>query len=102
MKIDLIQAIQSLVPTAQVVIIGTELSGIQWLEQNTIERPTDEAILEFLKLNPKATIKILASKLNLTTRAIEKQLANLKKENRLQRVGSAKKGEWVVNERGDL
>lgn len=63
---------------------------------------TDEAILEFLKLNPKATIKILAFKLNLTTRAIEKQLANLKKENRLQRVGSAKKGEWVVNEERDL
>lgn len=33
------------------------------------------------------------SKLNLTTRAIEKQLANLKKENRLQRVGSPKKWE---------
>lgn len=45
MKIELIQAIQSLVPTAQVVIIGTELSGIQWLEQNTVERPTNEAIL---------------------------------------------------------
>jgi phosphoglycolate phosphatase-like HAD superfamily hydrolase len=45
MKIELIQAIQSLVPTAQVVVIGTELSGIQWLEQNTAERPTNEAIL---------------------------------------------------------
>jgi predicted HTH transcriptional regulator len=42
------------------------------------------------------------SKLKLTARAIEKQLANRKKENRLQRVRSAKKDEWVVNERGDL
>jgi Fic family protein len=63
---------------------------------------TDEKILEFLKTNPKATIKILASKLNLTTRAIEKQLANLKKEGKLQRVGSARKGEWVVVEKEGL
>jgi Fic family protein len=63
---------------------------------------TDEKILEFLKTNPKATIKIVATTLNLTTRAIEKQLANLKKEGKLQRVGSARKGEWVVNDEGDL
>lgn len=80
--------------------ISSEISSDESSEINF--QSTDEAILEFLKLNPKATIKILASKLNLTTRAIEKQLANLKKENRLQRVGSAKKGEWMVNERGDL
>ncbi|MDY0120729.1 MAG: Fic family protein [Sulfurimonas sp.] len=63
---------------------------------------TDELILEFLQKNPKATIKILASTLNLTTRAIEKQLAKLKKEGKLQRVGSARKGEWVVNDGGNL
>lgn len=80
--------------------ISSEISSDKSSEISLIS--TDEAILEFLKINPKATIKILASKLNLTTRAIEKQLANLKKENRLQRVGSAKKGEWVVNEEGDL
>lgn len=81
-------------------VISSEISSEKSSEINF--QSTDEAILEFLKLNPKATIKILASKLNLTTRAIEKQLANLKKENRLQRIGSAKKGEWVVNEKGDL
>jgi len=32
----------------------------------------------------------------LTTRAIEKQIANLKKEHRLSRVGSARKGHWEV------
>ncbi|MCK9338043.1 MAG: Fic family protein [Arcobacteraceae bacterium] len=61
---------------------------------------TDENILRFLQKNPKATIKILATTLNLTTRAIEKQLANLKKEGKLQRVGNARKGEWVVNDNG--
>lgn len=80
--------------------ISSEISSDKSSEINS--QSTDETILEFLKLNPKATIKILASKLNLTTRAIEKQLANLKKENKLQRVGSAKKGEWLVNEEGNL
>lgn len=75
--------------------ISSEMSSEQSSEISS--QSTDEKILDFLKINPKATIKILASKLNLTTRAIEKQLANLKKENRLQRVGNAKKGEWVVN-----
>ncbi len=57
---------------------------------------TDEKILEHLKENPKATIKELSNTLGLTTRAIEKQIANLKKESRLQRVGSARKGHWKV------
>jgi hypothetical protein len=37
------QALQSLRPGAQWVLRGDEL---EWLEQNTVERPTDEAILE--------------------------------------------------------
>jgi Fic family protein len=57
---------------------------------------TEDKILEYLIQNPKTTIKELATLLNLTTRAIEKQLANLKKENRLIRVGSARKGYWKV------
>jgi len=59
---------------------------------------TDDKILEYLMQNPKTTIKELAKSLNLTTRAIEKQLANLKKENKLTRVGSARKGYWKVKE----
>ncbi len=77
--------------------ISSEINSDKSSEINFVS--TDEAILDFLKTNPKATIKILASKLNLSTRAIEKQLANLKKDNRLQRVGSPKKGEWVVIEK---
>ena len=63
---------------------------------------TDEIILNFLKINPKVTIKIFTSKIILTTRAIEKQLVNLKKENRLQRVRNTGKGEWIVNEKDKL
>ena len=59
---------------------------------------TEDKILEYLKQNPKTTIKELANLLNLTTRAIEKQIANLKNENKLIRVGSARKGYWEVKE----
>ena len=57
---------------------------------------TEDRILEYLKQNPTSTIKELAELLDLTTRAIEKQIANLKKEDRLQRVGSARKGHWEI------
>jgi len=57
---------------------------------------TDDKVLEHIKQNPKITIKELAQLLNLTTRAIEKQMANLKQANRLQRVGSARKGHWEI------
>ena len=57
---------------------------------------TEDKILAYLKENPTSTIKEMAEFLNLTTRAIEKQIANLKKANRLQRIGSARKGHWEV------
>ena len=57
---------------------------------------TEDKILEYLQQNPKTTIKELAKLLNLTTRAIEKQIASLKNDNRLIRVGSARKGHWEL------
>jgi Fic family protein len=57
---------------------------------------TEDKILNYLKENPTTTIKELAIVLNLTTRAIEKQIAKLKEENKIQRVGSARKGHWEI------
>jgi Fic family protein len=57
---------------------------------------TEEKILRYLEENPTATIRRLAEVLGLSTRAIEKQIAKLKTEGRLQRVGSARKGHWEV------
>jgi Fic family protein len=57
---------------------------------------TDEKLLQLFQENPHITIKALAERLRLTTRAIEKQIATLKKESRLIRVGSARKGHWEV------
>jgi Fic family protein len=59
---------------------------------------TEMKILEYLKQYPNRTIKDLSQTLKLSTRAIEKQIANLKKANKLIRVGSARKGYWQVND----
>lgn len=57
---------------------------------------TEDRILHHLKQNSTTTIKELANILELTTRAVEKQLAKLKEDGRLQRISSARKGYWEV------
>jgi len=76
------------------VILKTIRSSVKGSVKSSVN--TEDKILDYLKQNPRSTIKYLAQILNLTSRAIEKQIANLKKENRLLRVGSARKGHWEV------
>jgi predicted HTH transcriptional regulator len=60
---------------------------------------TRAKILYYLQQNPKSTISELAELLNLTTRAVEKQIADLKKQQKLHRVGSSRKGYWEVTDK---
>ena len=53
-------------------------------------------ILQIVAQRPDMTIAELAAILKLTTRAVEKQLAALKKQNRLRRVGPDKGGHWEI------
>jgi ATP-dependent DNA helicase RecG len=57
---------------------------------------TVASILNRLAISPGLTIRELADDLNLTTRAVEKQLAKLKKQGRLIRVGPNKGGHWEI------
>ena len=50
-----------------------------------------------MKLNKDITIPQIAENLGLTTRAIEKQIAKLKKQRFIERIGSEKGGFWKVN-----
>ena len=59
---------------------------------------TDEKILQLLKEHPTATMAEVAEALGLSTRAVEKQMASLKKAGKVQRIGSARKGHWEVLE----
>ena len=53
---------------------------------------TEEQILALLEEKPRMTIPELAELLSLSTRAVEKQIANIRKEGKLRRVGPKKGG----------
>ena len=57
---------------------------------------TEEHIIALLRELPATTIPELADKFGVTTRAVEKQIAKLKKSGRLRRIGPAKGGHWEV------
>lgn len=76
------------------VILESIKSSVKGSVESSVN--TEDKILNYLKQNPNSTIKELSQMLDLTSRAVEKQIAKLKKESRLQRVGSARKGHWEV------
>jgi Fic family protein len=78
------------------IILKTIRSSVKSSVKSSVN--TEDKILAILKENPKTTIGEIATILKLSSRAIEKQIANLKKENRLIRVGSARKGHWEVTD----
>jgi len=59
---------------------------------------TARKILEEIAKDSHITGKELAEILSISLRGIEKQLAKLKANGRLERVGSAKSGHWKINE----
>jgi ATP-dependent DNA helicase RecG len=57
---------------------------------------TENRLLALLRDHPAMTIPELAAALGLSTRAVEKQTAQLRSEGRLRRVGPTKSGHWEV------
>jgi ATP-dependent DNA helicase RecG len=52
-------------------------------------------ILEMIQNNPKASAKILANEVGISSRKIEENIAKLKKQNIIRRVGSTR-GYWEI------
>lgn len=57
---------------------------------------TTQKILDVLRIDPKASRKELAERLNTTEDSIKWHLETLKKENKIRRIGAAKGGYWEV------
>ena len=57
---------------------------------------SSEKILQLLAKTPTLSAKQLAQQLGLSSRAIEKNIAQLKADGRLKRIGAAKSGYWQV------
>jgi ATP-dependent DNA helicase RecG len=67
-----------------------------------IQEKSSEKILEFLKQEPNLSAKALAEKMNITSRAVEKQIALLKKTGKLRRIGPSKGGYWLVSNQPEI
>ena len=70
-------------------------------DEKSSEKNSDkssEKILHLLEQFPTLSAKQLAKHLELSSRAIEKNIAQLKVDGRLKRVGAAKGGYWEVVE----
>ena len=57
---------------------------------------TTQKIIDVLRIDPKASRKELAERLNTTEDSIKWHLETLKKENKIRRIGAAKGGYWEV------
>ena len=83
------QDIQSFVDSQNEVERKTSNSG----EKNKGSR---EKILELLRENPKLTTASLAQAVGISSKGVDKQLAHLKREGLLRRIGPDKGGHWEV------
>lgn len=57
---------------------------------------SSEKILELIKVSPEISAEELASRIGISSRAVEKQIAVLKKKGLLKRIGPARGGHWEV------
>lgn len=65
-------------------------------EENTSEKDTKEMILQLMEMYPDISAKKIAMELNLTSRAVEKQIKGLREERIIVRHGAARGGYWEV------
>ncbi|KDE56029.1 hypothetical protein EI28_02015 [Methanoculleus sp. MH98A] len=59
---------------------------------------SSEKILALLKAEPDLAARVVAERLEITQRAVEKQIAKLREDGRLRRIGPARGGHWEVLE----
>ena len=88
----------------KVIILRKEhLKSTQENGESTQEnkKSTQETILHILMENPKTNRKELAEIIGLSEDGIKKQLAKLKKEGLIERIGSTKAGYWKVISKQD-
>ena len=75
---------------------NSESSEKKFGDNEKSSEKTSEIILSMLKENPKLSAKKLSEKIGITSRAVEKQLANLVQKGIIKRIGSPKGGHWEI------
>lgn len=87
--------------------IETYLISIDETEDNTIKpskvskksTTSREKIISLLREDGNLSAVAIAERIGITSKAVEKHLARLKADGIIQRIGPAKGGKWVVNEK---
>jgi Fic family protein len=87
--------LQALQDSLKELLVKTSEKASKKASKKTSEK-TSEKIIAALRADGSLTISDLANTIAVTTRSIERNLQKLQEEGRLQRVGSAKGGQWVV------
>jgi predicted HTH transcriptional regulator len=77
---------------------GKIIGGKELLKsESTNDKEIEDSIITLIQQNPYITIGELVEKIGSSRRSCERAIAELKKENRLIRIGSSKFGHWIVN-----
>ncbi len=78
----------------------TRISGSSEKKEKSSEKKekSSEKIMKLIKSDTHITIKELAQQLNISTRAVEKNIAKLKTEGVIERIGADKGGHWNIIE----
>jgi len=61
-----------------------------------LNKKSSEKIINLIKQNNKLSASEIAGMLGISARAVEKQISQLKKVNKLKRVGADKGGHWEI------
>ena len=67
--------------------------------ENTVEQAklsTADRIISLIKENPRHSTKSLAEAIGISAKGVEKQLAKLKTQGVIQRIGPDKGGSWLI------
>ena len=73
---------------------ATQESSVQSSVESSVKTP--DRILRMIRQNPRVVVASIAAELGLTSRAVEKQVRQLKAAGHLRRIGPTKGGHWEV------
>lgn len=83
-----------------VIMPNLNYGGIQDDTVNdTVNDIVKNEIMNLMKNNPRITITDIAKALNISRPTVTRKIKELKIDNYIYRIGSDKKGSWIVNER---
>lgn len=76
--------------------VDRPVDSLQGTDSQKSSQKSSQKILDMIACNPHITIREMAVALNITDRAVKKNIDRLKKENVLKRIGPDKGGYWEI------